>query len=90
MLRGGKVSAAKAKQLDWARRLNMVGMSGGLVGGPQGLGSGRGLKAADGELKLLFSTRLAATTCRLCVSQALDAAKGMHYLHEHSPPIIHR
>ena len=22
--------------------------------------------------------------------QALDAAKGMHYLHEHSPPIIHR
>jgi serine/threonine protein kinase len=44
VLRGGKNSAAKAKQLDWARRLNM----------------------------------------------ALDAAKGMHYLHEHSPPIIHR
>ena len=22
--------------------------------------------------------------------QALDAAKGMHYLHKHVPPIIHR
>ena len=22
--------------------------------------------------------------------QALDAAKGMHYLHEHVPPILHR
>lgn len=33
-----------------------------------------------------------ACTRSLCISlcQALDAAKGMHYLHEHSPPIIHR
>jgi hypothetical protein len=44
VLRGAKVSPAKAAEMAWVRRLNMV----------------------------------------------LDAAKGMLYLHAHSPPIIHR